>query len=203
MGQTWAGCALAGAVALFGFACGATAPRPTPVDPISVPVGSLSSSSETLHIESAPPAPPASSSPPSRFACAPKDRGIGSHAPFVTRGKLKISVPAVRPASHKYDVVFHFHFSDAARRTIVHAAPDVVIAGFDLGEGSRVYGDAMSDPRAFVKLLSDVEAVLNLDRRSPSQSRSHRALFLERGLRGDDQDFKASPREDRRCDVSR
>lgn len=59
-----------------------------------------------------------------------------------------------------YDVVFHFHFSDAARRTLVHAAPDVVLAGLDLGEGSKVYGDALADPRAFAKLLADVEAVL-------------------------------------------
>ena len=104
------------------------------------------------------PAPAASSAGERpKFACAPPDRGFGSHAPFVTRGRLKISVPASRPSSHRYDLVLHFHFSDAARRTIVHAAPDVVIAGFDLGEGSKVYGDALSDPRAFVKLLADVE----------------------------------------------
>ncbi len=57
-------------------------------------------------------------------------------------------------------MVFHFHFSDAARRTIVFAAPEVVIAGLDLGEGSRVYGAALSDPRAFTGMLADVEATL-------------------------------------------
>ncbi len=105
-------------------------------------------------------APPSSAPERSRFACAPPDVGFSGHGPWTTRGKLKISVPAARPLPPEVDVIFHFHFSDAARRTLVHAAPDVAIAGLDLGEGSRVYGAALADPRSFVKLLGDVEATL-------------------------------------------
>lgn len=172
-------------VAVAGAACGSVAYVPRDQVTPSPPSTSMPASTATppaADVSSVAPrvdsvaAPPASSSARPRFACAPPDRGFGSHAPFVTRGKWKISVPAARPPSHAYDVVIHFHFSDAARRTIVHAAPDVVIVGFDLGEGSKVYGDAMSDARAFAKLLADVEGELRVSTSDPQAKLGRIAL---------------------------
>ncbi len=59
--------------------------------------------------------------------------------------------------SGSFDVVFHFHGHEAARKEFVKVMDGAVLVGITLGIGSGAYSSAFSSPGAFKDLLASVE----------------------------------------------
>ena len=115
----------------------------------------------------------APSAPPAPFVCAPPEHGLGAYRPYVAlspRGRLLVPVLAAPPEDGAYDVLLHFHFHDAVRRVFVEVAHPMALVGIDLGEGSKGYADAFSEPGAYRALRAAIEAGL---RAETGDSRAH------------------------------
>jgi hypothetical protein len=101
--------------------------------------------------------------PTSGFVCAPPDHGMGRYHPYVAlpgRGRLLVPELDVPPADGAFDLMLHFHFHDAVRRAFVEVAHPMALAGIDLGEGSKAYGDAFANPDAITTLLASIDDAL-------------------------------------------
>jgi hypothetical protein len=57
----------------------------------------------------------------------------------------------------QFDVVFHFHGHEAARKEWVQAINGIVLVGIDLGNGSGPYSAAFNGPAVFESLVERVE----------------------------------------------
>lgn len=91
--------------------------------------------------------------------CNTPDPGFGSYDRWIKNGMAMVLVPhrgAVNAAG-EFDVVFHFHGHEPARKEWVQAMNGVVLVGVTLGVGSGVYENTFREPAAFEHLLKTAE----------------------------------------------
>jgi hypothetical protein len=95
--------------------------------------------------------------------CNTPDPGFGSYehwSKLPNGGLIMVPRRGGVNASGEFDVVFHFHGHDPARKEWVQAMNGVVFVGMTLGIGSGVYENTFRDPAAFERLLKNVEAAM-------------------------------------------
>lgn len=94
--------------------------------------------------------------------CNTPDPGFGSyeHWAKLPNGGLMMFPRRGVSASGDFDVVFHFHGHDPARKEWVQVMNGVVFVGMTLGIGSGVYENTFRDPSAFERLLKNTEAAV-------------------------------------------
>jgi hypothetical protein len=93
--------------------------------------------------------------------CNTPDPGFGAYEHWVRApGGGLVMLPKRSTVSERgeFDVVFHFHGHDPARKEWVQVMSGVVFVGMTLGVGSGVYENTFRDPAAFTRLLKEVEA---------------------------------------------
>lgn len=93
--------------------------------------------------------------------CLTDDPGFGAYEPW-RRGLPtgQVMVPRAWKKSGTFDVVFHFHGHEAARKEWVRVMGGPVFVGVDLGTGSGAYDQYFSSPDAFRELLLATERVV-------------------------------------------
>jgi len=94
--------------------------------------------------------------------CATPDPGFGAYAPWSRDSSMgQLIVPKhVEPLRDHFDVVFHFHGHEAARKEWVQVMERAVLVGIDLGNGSGPYASAFSGPETFAQLVASVERAI-------------------------------------------
>ena len=93
--------------------------------------------------------------------CMTEDPGFGAYEPW--RRGLPIGqllAPRTWRAKGAFDVVFHFHGHEAARKEWVRVMDGPVLVGIDLGNGSGPYDHYFSSPDAFRELVAATERVV-------------------------------------------
>ncbi len=130
---------------------------PGPEAPASAGAGAALVAS-AASVEAQVEAPPAEEKP---GACAPPDRGWGRYLPYQKIPGARVSLPELgEGAPQVFDVLVHFHASEAARRGFVHEGYPAIFVGVDLGEGSGAYRRAFDEPEKFTKMLRRVGELL-------------------------------------------
>jgi hypothetical protein len=91
--------------------------------------------------------------------CNSPDPGFGGYRPWSREPALgQMIVPReLVPQNDGFDVMFHFHGHEAARKQWVRVMDRAVLVGIDLGNGSGPYAEAFADPEAFQRLVASVE----------------------------------------------
>jgi hypothetical protein len=92
--------------------------------------------------------------------CLTPEPGFGDYREWrrgLSYGKLLIPSTLKLNERGEFDVVFHFHGSEPARKEWVQALTGAVFVGVDLGNGSGAYHAKFSEPEAFWELLAEVE----------------------------------------------
>jgi hypothetical protein len=84
----------------------------------------------------------------------PWQRGIGGYGQFIMPQRGGIT------RNGEFDVMFHFHGHEPARKEWVQIMDGAVLVGIDLGTGSGYYEQAFVAPDAFETLLHNVEAAV-------------------------------------------
>jgi hypothetical protein len=98
--------------------------------------------------------------------CDTPDPGSGRYEPWKRiPGNAQMLVPRAGPlnASGEFDVMFHFHGHDPARKEWVQAMQRPVFVAMTLGIGSGPYESTFRDPAAFERLLKNVEQALSTE----------------------------------------
>jgi len=95
--------------------------------------------------------------------CLTPDPGFGvydrwSRAPAV--GQMIAPQRGGITPSGRFDVMFHFHGHEAARKEWVRVMNGAVLVGVDLGLGSGPYAAAFRSPDAFKRLVESVEVAM-------------------------------------------
>lgn len=93
--------------------------------------------------------------------CNTPDPGFGAFAGWdrsPAMGQMIVPQAGALTARGEFDVVFHFHGHEAARKEWVQAINGIVLVGIDLGNGSGAYSAAFNAPSVFEQLLRSVEA---------------------------------------------
>ena len=87
------------------------------------------------------------------------DPGFGSYSTWSRAPAMgQMIVPnSLTKSSTTFDVVFHFHGHEAARKEWVRSVDGVVLVGIDLGNGSGAYQEGFAVPAVFEALLKSVE----------------------------------------------
>lgn len=107
--------------------------------------------------------------------CDSPDPGFGSYEPWNKAPSMGQMLVPRRGAVNKrgeFDVVFHFHGHEPARKEWVRVMKHSVFVGITLGVGSGPYEKAFREPGAFEKLLRSVEE--ELSKRSGRLARARR-----------------------------
>jgi hypothetical protein len=139
------------------------APPAAPSGPTVTPKGTPAASSSALPSATA-------TSTESRWAkveagaeieasCHVADRGRGPYGDWqaLPIGRMVVPDP---PPEDVYDVVFHFHGGEAARRLVAPAALGVVLVTVDAGAGSSAYAEAYQGPAPLEEGLATIDAAL-------------------------------------------
>jgi hypothetical protein len=95
--------------------------------------------------------------------CNTPDPGFGAYDHWVklpSQGLIMMPHRGGVNQAGEFDVVFHFHGHDPARKEWVHAMSGVVLVGMTLGIGSGVYENTFRDPSAFDRLVKSVESAM-------------------------------------------
>jgi len=95
--------------------------------------------------------------------CNTPDPGFGSYEHWKKSSSLGLLLLPHRGGVNRageFDVVFHFHGHEPARKEWVQAMSGVVLVGMTLGVGSGVYENTFRDPAVFEHLLASVEAAM-------------------------------------------
>ena len=93
--------------------------------------------------------------------CDTPDPGFGAYLKWDRAPSMgQMIVPRHLPRRASFDVVFHFHGHEAARKEWVRAIDGPVLVGIDLGNGSGPYDSAFSAGYVFEELLSSVEVAV-------------------------------------------
>ena len=95
--------------------------------------------------------------------CNTPDPGFGSYDHWTKSASLGLLLMPHRGGVNEageFDVVFHFHGHEPARKEWVKVMNGVVLVGVTLGIGSGVYENTFRDPSAFGRLLKSVEAAM-------------------------------------------
>jgi hypothetical protein len=92
--------------------------------------------------------------------CDTKDPGFGLYDRWtrgIDMGQLIMPSSKRFAKGDKFDVMFHFHGHEAARKEWVTVMDGAVLVGIDLGLGSGPYETAFDAPEAFERLVNSVE----------------------------------------------
>jgi hypothetical protein len=92
--------------------------------------------------------------------CNTKDPGFGIYDHWtrgIDMGQLIMPSSKRFTKGGQFDVVFHFHGHEAARKEWVTVMDGAVLVGIDLGLGSGPYETAFDAPEAFEHLVASVE----------------------------------------------
>src|SRR3954464_4217376 len=94
--------------------------------------------------------------------CNTPDPGFGAYEHWVKTGSALVLLPqrGTVNAAGEFDVVFHFHGHEPARKEWVQVMHGVVLVGMTLGIGSGAYENAFRDAAAFERLLKSIEATV-------------------------------------------
>jgi hypothetical protein len=103
--------------------------------------------------------------------CMTKDPGWGVYDGWdrsVSMGQFTMPVRGGISKSGSFDVIFHFHGHEPARKEWVKVMDGAVLVGIDLGIGSGAYSSAFSGPSSFQDLVESVEKAVAKKRGLPS-----------------------------------
>lgn len=89
-------------------------------------------------------------------SCYIDDPGFGVYDRWVSLDTGRVVFPTAL-APGPFDLVIHFHGSEAARQLLAEAGLGVVLAGVDAGVGGAAYERAMADPAALESLVGQIE----------------------------------------------
>jgi LysM repeat protein len=92
--------------------------------------------------------------------CLTDDPGWGIYDGWsrgITMGQMTMPGRGGVTKSGSFDVIFHFHGHEAARKEWVEVMDGTVLVGITLGIGSGAYSSAFSSPHVFDDLLESVE----------------------------------------------
>lgn len=92
--------------------------------------------------------------------CNTPDPGFGAFATWDRSpdlGQMIVPQAGGITKSGDFDVVFHFHGHEAARKEWVQAINGIVLVGIDLGNGSGPYSETFNAPAVFSHLVKSVE----------------------------------------------
>jgi hypothetical protein len=92
--------------------------------------------------------------------CNSPDPGFGAYEPWnraPTHGQMLLPKRSRVSVRGDFDVMFHFHGHDPARKEWVRVMDGVVFVGITLGVGSGKYESTFRDRAAFPKLVESVE----------------------------------------------
>lgn len=106
--------------------------------------------------------------------CNTPDPGFGNYDKWtrgIEMGQLIMPTSKRFARGGKFDVVFHFHGHEAARKEWVTVMDGAVLVGIDLGLGSGPYESAFDAPDAFRRLLTSVERAVEKKTGRPAQAR--------------------------------
>jgi hypothetical protein len=93
--------------------------------------------------------------------CLTDDPGFGAYSQWSRAPSMgQMIVPRQLRSRQSFDVMFHFHGHEAARKEWVRVMDAPVFVGIDLGIGSGAYLQAFQDPKAFHALVTSVERAL-------------------------------------------
>ncbi len=92
--------------------------------------------------------------------CLTKDAGFGIYegwkrAPSI--GQMIVPARGGVTKDGKFDVIFHFHGHEPARKEFVKVMDGAVLVGIDLGIGSGAYSSTFASPHTWKTLLESVE----------------------------------------------
>ena len=102
--------------------------------------------------------------------CMTKDPGWGIYDGWDRSPSMGQMIMPVRGGVSKtgsFDVVFHFHGHEPARKEWVKVMDGAVLVGIDLGIGSGAYSAAFAGPNSFKELVESVEKGVALKRGLP------------------------------------
>ncbi len=92
--------------------------------------------------------------------CDTKDPGFGLYDKWsrgIDMGQLIMPTSKAFARGGQFDVIFHFHGHEAARKEWITVMDGAVLVGIDLGLGSGPYETAFAAPEAFEHLIQSVE----------------------------------------------
>jgi hypothetical protein len=92
--------------------------------------------------------------------CNTPDPGFGLYDKWtrgIEMGQLIMPTQNKFARGGRFDVMFHFHGHEAARKEWITVMDGAVLVGIDLGLGSGPYETAFDAPEAFERLLASVE----------------------------------------------
>lgn len=95
--------------------------------------------------------------------CNTADPGFGIYDSWnrnVSLGQILMPRKGGLTSKNEFDVIIHFHGSEAIRKTLVKAARGVFFVGIDLGIGSGAYQSTFLAPDVFLELLDSIEKVV-------------------------------------------
>jgi len=107
--------------------------------------------------------------------CNTPDPGFRAYEKWtrgISMGQMIVPTRGGIAANGDFDVVFHFHGHEPARKEWVQVMNGPVFVAFTLGIGSGAYESAFRDPAAFTQLLESVEhAVAERHKRPRARAR--------------------------------
>jgi LysM repeat protein len=111
--------------------------------------------------------------------CNTPDRGFGiydrwSRAPAL--GQMIAPHKGGISADGRFDVMFHFHGHEPARKEWVQVMDGAVLVGIDLGIGSGAYANAFQAPDMFKRLVESVEGAMSKKTERPGLRVRHVGL---------------------------
>ncbi len=92
--------------------------------------------------------------------CNNQEPGFGHYHPWpVGKDAIRLLMPKRSPltADQGFDLIIHFHGSNAIRKLIVDEVDNIVIVGINLGAGALTYGRPFEHPDSFPTLLRNIE----------------------------------------------
>ncbi len=106
--------------------------------------------------------------------CNTPDPGFGSYDKWtrgIDMGQLIMPTNKRFARGGQFDVVFHFHGHEAARKEWISVMDGAVLVGIDLGLGSGPYETAFDAPDAFSHLVGSVERAVEKKTGRPAKAR--------------------------------
>ncbi|MDF3066867.1 MAG: uncharacterized protein K0R38_2468 [Polyangiaceae bacterium] len=106
--------------------------------------------------------------------CNTPDPGFGIYDKWtrgIDMGQLVMPTSKRFARGGQFDVVFHFHGHEAARKEWITVMDGAVLVGIDLGLGSGPYETAFDPPDAFARLVTSVERAVEKKTGRPAKAR--------------------------------
>jgi hypothetical protein len=106
--------------------------------------------------------------------CNTPDPGFGIYGGWsrgIAMGQLLLPERGGVAKNGDFDVMFHFHGHEPARKEWVQVMDGAVLVGIDLGLGSGPYESAFAAPEAFQKLVESVERKVSSKIGRPAKAR--------------------------------